>query len=133
MPWRKTLLPRLWQSRCRCPIWRLRDHRRNTRRCPARIAAFEQNVFSDAAIDIPTLERCVSCLGNFRSTSGRGDLDAGAVHRRRRRDKLSADQKFAFETLKVDATPTFFINGEKLKGAMSFEEIDKKIKSLLKR
>jgi protein-disulfide isomerase len=48
-------------------------------------------------------------------------------------DKLSADQKFAFETLKVDATPTFFIKGEKLKGAMSFEEIDKKIKSLLKR
>ena len=48
-------------------------------------------------------------------------------------DKLSADQKFAFETLKVDATPTFFINGEKLKGAMSFEEIDKKIRSLLKR
>jgi protein-disulfide isomerase len=48
-------------------------------------------------------------------------------------DKLSADQKFAFETLKVDATPTFFINGEKLKGAMSFEEIDKKIKSLMKR
>ena len=48
-------------------------------------------------------------------------------------DKLSADQKFAFETLKVDATPTFFINGERLKGAMSFEEIDKKIRSLLKR
>jgi protein-disulfide isomerase len=48
-------------------------------------------------------------------------------------DKLSADQKFAFETLKVDATPTFFINGERLKGAMSYEEIDKKIRSLLKR
>ena len=48
-------------------------------------------------------------------------------------DKIKADQNFAFETLKVDATPTFFINGEKLKGAMSFEEIDKKIASLLKR
>jgi protein-disulfide isomerase len=47
-------------------------------------------------------------------------------------DKLSADQKFAFETLKVDATPTFFINGEKRKGAMSFEELDKKIQTLLK-
>jgi protein-disulfide isomerase len=34
---------------------------------------------------------------------------------------------------KVEATPTFFINGEKLKGAMSFEEIDKKIGALLKR
>ena len=48
-------------------------------------------------------------------------------------DKLKADQAFAFETLKVDATPTFFVNGERLKGAMSFEEIDQKIRSLLKR
>ena len=48
-------------------------------------------------------------------------------------DKLKADQAFAFEVLKVDATPTFFINGEMLKGAMSFEELEKKIKALLKR
>jgi protein-disulfide isomerase len=47
-------------------------------------------------------------------------------------DKLSADQKFAYEVLKVDATPTFFINGERRKGAMSFEQLDEKIKSLLK-
>src|SRR5229473_2104429 len=31
-------------------------------------------------------------------------------------DKLSADQKFAYEVLKFDATPTFFFNGEMLKG-----------------
>ena len=48
-------------------------------------------------------------------------------------DKLSADQNFAFEKLKVDVTPTFFINGEKVKGGMSFEELDKKIKSLLRK
>jgi protein-disulfide isomerase len=48
-------------------------------------------------------------------------------------DKLSADQQFANDVLKVDATPTFFINGEMLKGAMSFEELDDKIKSLLKK
>jgi protein-disulfide isomerase len=48
-------------------------------------------------------------------------------------DKLSADQNFAYKELKVDATPTFFINGEMSKGAMSFEELDKKIKTLLKR
>ena len=47
-------------------------------------------------------------------------------------DKLSADQKFAFEVLKVDAAPTFFMNGEIRKGAMSFEELDAKLKSLLK-
>ena len=48
-------------------------------------------------------------------------------------DKLKADQAFAFEVLKVDATPTFFINGEMLKGEMSFEELDKIIRSRLKR
>jgi protein-disulfide isomerase len=48
-------------------------------------------------------------------------------------DKISADQRFAFDVLKVDATPTFFVNGERLKGAMSFEELDQKLKSLLKK
>jgi protein-disulfide isomerase len=47
-------------------------------------------------------------------------------------DKLRADLGFAFEQLKVDATPTFFVNGEKLRGVMSFEELDSKIRSLLK-
>jgi protein-disulfide isomerase len=48
-------------------------------------------------------------------------------------NNISADQKFANAMLKVDATPTFFVNGEMLKGNMSFEEIDKKIKSLLRK
>jgi protein-disulfide isomerase len=48
-------------------------------------------------------------------------------------DKIKADQAFAFETLKVDATPTLFVNGERLKGAMSFEELEEKIKPLLKK
>jgi protein-disulfide isomerase len=48
-------------------------------------------------------------------------------------DKIKEDQNFAFEKLKVDATPTFFVNGEMLRGSMSFEEIDAKIKSHLKR
>jgi len=47
-------------------------------------------------------------------------------------DKISADQKYANEVLKVNSTPTFFINGEMIKGETSFEEFDKKIKSLLK-
>ena len=50
-----------------------------------------------------------------------------------RLDKISADQKFAFDVLKVDATPTFFINGERVKGNMSFEDMDRKIGSLLKK
>ena len=47
-------------------------------------------------------------------------------------DKIAADQKFAAEVLKVNSTPTFFINGEKITGETSFEEFDKKIKSLQK-
>src|SRR5207302_5226767 len=47
-------------------------------------------------------------------------------------DKVAADQKYASEMLKVDSTPTFFVNGEKIKGEASFEEFDKKIKSFLK-
>ena len=47
-------------------------------------------------------------------------------------DKISADQKFANEVLKVNSTPTFFINGEMIRGETSFAEFDKRIKSLLK-
>jgi protein-disulfide isomerase len=46
-------------------------------------------------------------------------------------DKLVADQKYATEVLKVDSTPTFFINGEKIKGETSFEEFQKRINPLL--
>jgi protein-disulfide isomerase len=47
-------------------------------------------------------------------------------------DKIAADQKYASDVLKVDSTPTFFINGEKIKGEASFAEFDKRIKALLK-
>jgi protein-disulfide isomerase len=47
-------------------------------------------------------------------------------------DKIVADQKFANDVLKVNSTPTFFLNGEMIKGETSFEEFDKRIKALLK-
>ena len=47
-------------------------------------------------------------------------------------DKIAADQKFASEVLKVDSTPTFFINGEKVKGEQTFEEFSKRINAVLK-
>ena len=47
-------------------------------------------------------------------------------------DKIVAHQKYASEILRVDSTPTFFLNGEKIKGETSFEEFDKRIKALLK-
>jgi protein-disulfide isomerase len=48
------------------------------------------------------------------------------------RQKIVADLKYAHEVLKVDGTPAFFINGEKVKGGASFEDFDKLIKPLLK-
>ena len=47
-------------------------------------------------------------------------------------DKIAADQKYAADVLKVSSTPTFFINGEMVKGEQSFEEFSKRINSLLK-
>jgi protein-disulfide isomerase len=47
-------------------------------------------------------------------------------------DKIAADQKYAAEILKVNSTPTFFINGEMIKGETTFEEFSKRINSLLK-
>jgi protein-disulfide isomerase len=47
-------------------------------------------------------------------------------------DRIEADQKFAVDVLKVPGTPTFFINGEAVVGAVSFEEFESKIKPLLK-
>lgn len=47
-------------------------------------------------------------------------------------DKIAADQKYANDVLKVNSTPTFFINGDKLTGETSFEEFSKKITPLLK-
>jgi protein-disulfide isomerase len=62
-----------------------------------------------------------------------GDAVEACVKNQAMLDKLSADEQFANETLKVDATPTFFINGEMSKGAMSFEEMEQKIKAALKK
>ncbi|HEU0084772.1 MAG TPA: DsbA family protein [Bradyrhizobium sp.] len=47
-------------------------------------------------------------------------------------DKIAADQKYASDVLKVNSTPTFFINGEKITGDTTFDVFDKRIKSLLK-
>jgi protein-disulfide isomerase len=47
-------------------------------------------------------------------------------------DKIAADQKYATDVLKVNSTPTFFINGEVIKGEASIEQFEKKIDRLLK-
>lgn len=48
-------------------------------------------------------------------------------------DKLSADQQYALRELNVVSTPTFFLNGVKLQGSMSFEELEERIKPLLRK
>lgn len=48
-------------------------------------------------------------------------------------DKLTADQQYAVQELKVAATPTFFINGVRFQGAMSYEELEERIRPLLKK
>jgi protein-disulfide isomerase len=48
------------------------------------------------------------------------------------RKKIVDDLKYAHEVLKVGSTPSFFVNGEMVKGVVSFEEFDKRIKPLLK-
>ena len=61
-----------------------------------------------------------------------GDAVEACVKDQRLLDKLTADQKFAYEKLKVDATPTFFINGTRVKGGMSFEELEARLTRLRK-
>jgi protein-disulfide isomerase len=48
-------------------------------------------------------------------------------------DKLNADQQYAVREVKIAATPTFFVNGMRLQGSMSFEELEERIKPLLKK
>jgi protein-disulfide isomerase len=48
-------------------------------------------------------------------------------------DKLSADQQYAVRELKVGSTPTFFLNGVKLQGSMPFEDLEERIKPLLRK
>jgi protein-disulfide isomerase len=47
--------------------------------------------------------------------------------------KLSADRKIASDLVKVDAAPTFFINGRKYSGNMAFDQMDGIIRSQLRR
>jgi protein-disulfide isomerase len=48
-------------------------------------------------------------------------------------DRLAADQQYALRALNVVSTPTFFLNGVKLQGSMSFEELEERLKPLLRK
>jgi protein-disulfide isomerase len=48
-------------------------------------------------------------------------------------EKLNADQQFAARQIKLSATPTFFINGARFQGAMSYEELEARIEPMLRK
>jgi protein-disulfide isomerase len=80
------------------------------------------------------IEHAVETLKEVGGHFGMSEQDVDTCEKNQEQlDKIAADQKFAFEQLKVDATPTFFINGDISKGSMSFEELDKRLTKLLKR
>jgi protein-disulfide isomerase len=80
------------------------------------------------------VEHTVDALKDIGGHFGMSEQDVDACEKNQDQlDKLSADQKFAFDQLKVDATPTFFINGTRVKGAMSFEELDARLAKLRQR
>jgi protein-disulfide isomerase len=80
------------------------------------------------------IEHTVDTLNDIGGHFGMSAQDVDACEKNQEQlDKLSADQKFASEQLKVGATPTFFINGEMSTGSMSFEELDKRLARLLRR
>lgn len=45
---------------------------------------------------------------------------------------IESTRNYASDTLKVQSTPTFFINGKRVAGALSIEELDKEIAPYLK-
>jgi len=47
-------------------------------------------------------------------------------------DAIKQGQDQAYEKFKVDSTPTFFVNGTKLKGGASYEDFKKLIDPNLK-
>src|SRR5258707_8946663 len=51
----------------------------------------------------------------------------GCVKDQAQLDRLAADQQYALRALNVVSTPTFFLNGVKLQGSMSYEELEERL------
>lgn len=58
---------------------------------------------------------------------------SGCVKDQAQLDRLAADQQYALKELNVVSTPTFFLNGVKLQGSMSYEELEERLKPLLRK
>ena len=80
------------------------------------------------------LANTVGTLKRVGNSAGLDDkqLD-GCVRDQALLEKLAADETYASQVLNVASTPTFFINGVRVIGTMSFEDFEEKVKPLLKR
>lgn len=58
---------------------------------------------------------------------------SGCVKDQAQLDRLAADQQYALKELKVVSTPTFYLNGVKLQGSMSYEELEERLKPMLRK
>lgn len=58
---------------------------------------------------------------------------SGCVKDQAQLDRLAADQQYALKALNVVSTPTFFLNGVKLQGSMSYEELEERLKPMLRK
>jgi protein-disulfide isomerase len=103
------------------------------------IAAGDSNRYFDALAQTFILQPALLAqpLETLQTIGHRFGMDDSAVDacmkNQAQLDKLRSDLQFASEQLKVEVTPTFFINGEMLKGTMTFEDLDKKLVTLLRR
>ncbi len=103
------------------------------------IAAGDSNRYFDALAQTFILQPALLAqpLETLQTIGHRFGMDDSAVdacmQNQAQLDKLKSDLQFASEQLKVEVTPTFFINGEMLKGTMTFEDLDKKLVTLLRR
>src|SRR6516225_9541039 len=96
------------------------------------------SVFVDAAMaQSRTAELLAQPLETLQAIGHRFGMDDSAVEAcvkdQAQLDKLKSDLQFASEQLRVEVTPTFFVNGEMLKGTMTFEDLDKRLLTLLRR
>ena len=103
------------------------------------IAASDSNKYFDALAQLFILQPALinQPLFALQTVGKRFGMDDAAVEAcmkdQAQLDKLKADMQFAQDPLRVEVTPTFFVNGEMLKGSMTFEDLDKKLAPLVKR
>jgi protein-disulfide isomerase len=76
------------------------------------------NVLKQAGYSRETFNACLDTKGN--------------EHSKKTLEAIEASRNYASDKLKVSSTPTFFINGKRVAGALSIEEMEKELAPYLK-